>query len=75
MPNAGVNTYIHTISIPWMVVRMNISQIWNARGVPIETAGSAREVADRVREGKALLEIVETPWGIEFYIIESGARA
>jgi len=46
--------------------------ILNTRGVPIEDAGSAKEVAQRVREGKAVLEIVETPWGIEFYIYEVG---
>ena len=44
---------------------------WSTKAVPIEEAGSAKEVADRVRQGKAYLKIVETPWGIEFYICEA----
>ena len=44
---------------------------WRIKAIPIEEAGSAKEVADRVRQGKALLKIVETPWGIEFYIVDS----
>ena len=44
-----------------------------ARGVPIEDAGPAKEVADRVRRGKAFLKIVEAPWGIEFYIVDAEA--
>lgn len=51
------------------------SSILNARGVPIEEAGAAKEVADRVRQGQAYLKIVETPWGVEFYVVDSGARA
>ncbi len=43
--------------------------------VPIETAGTAREVAEKVKQGKAFLKIVDTPWGVEFYIGERGARA
>jgi hypothetical protein len=39
-----------------------------ACAVPLEEAGSGEEVANRVREGKALLEIVSTPWGVEFYV-------
>ena len=42
------------------------------KAVPIEAAGSAREVADRIREGKAVLKVVSTPWGVEFYICEVG---
>ena len=41
-------------------------------GVPIERAGSAREIADKVRQGKALLKIVSTPWGVDFYVVEVG---
>jgi len=44
---------------------------WRTKAIPIEEAGSAKAVADRVRQGKALLKIVETPWGIEFYIVDS----
>lgn len=41
-------------------------------GLPIEVAGSGQEIADKVREGKALLKIVATPWGVEFYVVEVG---
>ena len=41
-----------------------------AEGVPMEMAGSGREVADRVREGRALLKVVATPWGVDFYVVE-----
>ena len=41
-------------------------------GVPIERAGSAREIADRIRQGRALLKIVSTPWGVEFYVVGVG---
>jgi hypothetical protein len=68
-----------------MVVRSNMSpnrfemvvpdSVWRARAVPIEEAGSAKEVAQRVREGKAFLKIVETPWGIEFYICDAEATS
>ncbi len=44
--------------------------ISGARAVPIEAAGGAKEVADKVRQGKAVLKIVETPWGVEFYVVE-----
>lgn len=54
-----------TLVIPASVAR--------ARGVPIEDAGPAKEVADRVRQGKAFLKIVEAPWGIEFYIVDAEA--
>ncbi len=47
--------------------------ISGARAVPIEAAGSAKEVAEKVRQGKAFLKIVETPWGIEFYVLEAEA--
>ena len=46
-----------------------------ARDVPIEEAGSATDVADRVRQGKAFLKIVSTPWGVEFYVCEAGVEA
>ena len=49
--------------------------VWRAKAVPIEEAGSAKDVADRVRQGKAFLKIVETPWGIEFYICDTEVRA
>ena len=42
-----------------------------ARGIPIEEAGSAKEVAERVRQGTASLEIVSTPWGVEFYVVSA----
>ena len=38
-------------------------------GVPIDEAG--KDVVERVRKGKAALNIVETPWGIEFFIVDS----
>ena len=37
--------------------------------------GSAKEVAEKVRQGKATLRIVGTPWGVEFYICETGDLA
>ena len=43
--------------------------------VPIETAGSAREVAEKVKQGKAFLKIGQTPWGVQFYICERGKSA
>ncbi len=43
-----------------------------AEGVPIEMAGSGKEIADRVREGRALLKVVATPWGVDFYVVEVG---
>ena len=42
-----------------------------AEGVPIEMAGSGREIADKVRDGRALLKIVATPWGTDFYVVEA----
>lgn len=44
--------------------------ILKARAVPIEMAGSAREVAEKIRQGKAFLKIVSTPWGVDFYVCE-----
>lgn len=41
---------------------------------PLEDAGPAKEIAEKVRQGKASLRIVETPWGVEFYIHEKGTR-
>ncbi|MDG7008455.1 MAG: hypothetical protein JRN06_09485 [Nitrososphaerota archaeon] len=43
-----------------------------AEGVPIEVAGSGREVADKIRDGRALLKIVAAPWGADFYVVEVG---
>jgi hypothetical protein len=40
--------------------------------IPVEQAGSGKEIADRIREGRALLKIVATPWGVEFYVVEVG---
>jgi len=45
-----------------------------ARATPIEQAGSGKEIAAKIREGSALLEIVATPWGVEFYVVEVGQR-
>jgi hypothetical protein len=36
--------------------------------VPLEDAGSGKEIAQKIRDGRALLEIVSTPWGVEFYV-------
>jgi hypothetical protein len=41
-----------------------------AREVSIEEAGDAGRIADRVRQGKALLKVVVMPWGVEFYLDE-----
>ena len=38
--------------------------------IPLESAGTGREISERVRAGKAVLEIVSTPWGVEFYVCE-----
>lgn len=38
--------------------------------VPLDDAGTGREIARRVRAGEALLEAVSTPWGVEFYVRE-----
>ena len=43
------------------------------QGIPLERAGSAEQIAERIREGKALLKVVSTPWGVDFYIVEVGA--
>ena len=40
--------------------------------IPLEELGSGSEV-DRAREG-ALLEVVCTPWGLEFYVRQVGKR-
>ena len=57
------------MSIPKLVTKVPES-IAGAKAVPIEAAGSAREVAARVREGRAFLKVVSTPWGVEFYVCE-----
>jgi hypothetical protein len=41
------------------------------RWTRIEDAGSGKEIAERVRRGKASLRMVQTPWGIEFYICDT----
>ena len=46
----------------------------DSRGVPIESAGPASAVAERVKQGRALLKVVETPWGVEFYVVERGVE-
>ncbi len=46
--------------------------ISGARAVPIEAAGSAEEVANEISQGRAFLKVVETPWGIEFYVVGAG---
>ena len=51
------------------------ASILNSRGVPMESAGPAREVTERVRRGRAFLKIVETLWEVEFYIVDMGAKA
>jgi len=43
-----------------------------AEGTPIDRAGTAREVADKIRQGRALLKIVSTPWGVDFHVVEVG---
>jgi hypothetical protein len=55
-------------------VNMNLAELAMAKAVPIEAAGSSKEVAEWVRQGKAILKIVETPWGIEFYICQVEAN-
>ena len=40
------------------------------REVPLEEAGDLGRVAEMVRQGKALLKVVEMPWGVEFYLHE-----
>ena len=47
---------------------------FESRGVPIESAGPASAVAERVKQGRALLKVVETPWGVEFYVVERGVE-
>ena len=39
---------------------------------PIEAAGSAEEIAGKIRRGEAFLEIVSTPWGVDFSVVEVG---
>jgi len=51
--------------VPGSVVRV--------QDIPLERAGSAEQIAERIREGKALLKVVSTPWGVDFYIVEVGA--
>lgn len=50
---------------------MNPSIGSGQRWTRIEEAGSGKEIAERVRRGKASLRIVESPWGIEFYICDT----
>jgi hypothetical protein len=51
------------------------SVVSHSKGIPIEEAGSAKEVARSVQQGKAFLKIVQTPWGVEFYVYKTGAEA
>jgi hypothetical protein len=60
------------MSIPEFTSTAVPESILKARAIPIERAGSAKEVADRIRQGKAFLKIVSTPWGVDFYICEVG---
>jgi hypothetical protein len=55
-------------------VKMNPAELSIAKAVPLEAARSSKEVAEWVRQGTAILKIVETPWGIEFYICQLGAK-
>jgi len=48
--------------------RLTPSNESGQRWIRIEDAGSGKEIAERVRRGKASLKIVQTPWGIEFHI-------
>jgi len=54
---------------------LNQSDGSGQRWISIEDAGNGKELADRVRRGRASLRIVESPWGIEFYICETVADA
>lgn len=49
--------------------------VLEASALPIEAVESAREVAEQIREGRALLKIVQTPWGVEFYVVSAGERS
>ena len=40
--------------------------------VPMEEAGDAGQVAEMVRQGRALLKIVATPWGVELSLHRVG---
>jgi hypothetical protein len=51
--------------------RLNQSIGSGQRWIRIEDAGSGKEIAERVRHGKASLRIVQAPWGIEFYICDT----
>jgi len=41
------------------------------RWMRIEDVGNGKEMAERVRCGKASLRIVQSPWGVEFYICDT----
>jgi len=43
--------------------------------VPLEKAGKGKEIADEVRQGKAFVKIVGTPWGVEFLVRELRAKS
>jgi len=51
--------------------RLNQSIGSGQRWIRIEDAGSGKEIAERVRRGKASLRMVQTPWGIEFLICDT----
>ena len=40
--------------------------------LPMEEAGDVGQVAEMVRQGRALLKIIATPWGVEFYLHREG---
>jgi len=42
--------------------------------VLLQKAGRSKEIADKVRQGKAFLRVVGTPWGVEFYICQPKAN-
>jgi len=41
-------------------------------GLPIENLNDAIRAAEKIRAGCALLQVVEMPWGVEFYLCEEG---
>jgi len=51
--------------------RLNQSIGSGQRWTRIEEAGSGKEIAERVRRGKASLRIFQSPWGIEFFICDT----
>lgn len=35
---------------------------------PLDDAGQLEEIADKVKGGRALVEVIFFPWGVEFYV-------